>query len=264
MKRIKYFVTGRKGYIGNRLCELLNAPEITSCDLQDGTDFADLHNMNIQNFAHIAADATIVNRTKSAGEMFDNNAFKLITFLQNNNVTKLVFLSTGGAIYGERTEPAREEDANWEGCISAYAQSKYIAEQIIRRMHPNHVILRLGNVFGGDTSMRKGVLALDHFRNDDPIVVYGGNQTRDFVHVDVVCNAIIKAMHSDITGTFNIANGEPVKLRTLAERFAKERGVELIIKPHRGEEIVDVTLDVTKARKAGLIPLVTPVNDYTS
>jgi nucleoside-diphosphate-sugar epimerase len=204
---------------------------------------------------HLAAWASIIKSLDDPDGCLDNNGFKIIPFLTNNKIGRIIFTSTGGAIYGERKIPAKEEEAHWNGCVSPYAQSKYIGEQIIRNLCPNHVILRLGNVYGGNDDIRAEASALTCFRNDDPIVVYGGQQTRDFVTVDTVCNAIITAIGDPtIVGTFNIGTGEAKTIGDIAMDYGARRRVAVEFKPARPGEITDVALDTAKARSAGLIP----------
>lgn len=260
-------VTGSKSYLGSylmpMLCREFPTAAISVCDQKDGQDYRFLTGFEFDIVIHLGALSTIIDSGKRADELLDINAFGLLDFFKFNKVGRFIFPSTGGAIYGNRTTPAKEEEATWTGCVNPYSQSKYIAEKIIRSACPRHTILRLGNVFGGDMDGRTEALVLTHFKNDNPIVVYGGCQTRDFVHIFIVCQAIINAIKLDVSGTYNIANGESVKLVDLAKEFSKRRGVPFDFLPHRPEEMVDVALDVTVARKAKLIPKKVK-NDYFS
>jgi len=261
-------VTGSGGYIGTRLVahvrKAFPAADVLTCDVKRGQDYAKLTG-NVYDFVfHLGAISTVMDSFERADEMMATNALNLIPFFQNNRVGKIVFSSTG-AIYGNMIRPMREDEAKWMDCLCPYAQSKYVAEGIIRRMCPNHVIARFGNVFGGDYGPREEWLAPTHFMKDDPIILYGGTQIRDFVHVDVVCKALIEAARrSDVVGTFNLANGEGVRLVEIAEMFSKQRGVPIVYREHRQGDAVYVVLDVTKARQAELIPMEPPENDYTS
>jgi UDP-glucose 4-epimerase len=199
-----------------------------------------------------------------ADEMMATNALNLIPFFQNNLVKKIVFSSTG-AIYGNMTHPMREDEAKWMDCLCPYAQTKYVAEGIIRRMGPNHMIARFGNVFGGDYGPREEWLAPTHFMKDNPIILYGGTQIRDFVHVDTICKALIEAAkRPEVVGTYNLANGEGVRLEDVAKMFSEKRGVPLVYEKSRQGEAQYVVLDVTKARSARLIPGESSANDYWS
>ena len=251
------FITGVSGYIGQHLVKYLldrQTPELQfmQCDIKNGQDFSLISGAKFGTVVHLAAHSSVTQSLLNPDECLDNNALKLIPFLKNNSIGKFIFTSTGGAIYGNRLD-AQENDASWNGCISPYGQSKYLAEEIIRRLHNNYTILRLGNVYGGNDSDRLELAMHARFKKDNPIVVYGGNQIRDFVHVDTVCEAIFRAIHQDIRGTYNIGSGEGTRIMDIAVTIANERGVLMKHEPERTGEITHVSLNVTKARKEGLL-----------
>ena len=261
-------ITGSGGYIGTRLLEMVckEFPHaaIFDCDTKNKQDYARTRGYTFDVVFHLGAISTIMDSFARADEMMETNALNLIPFFQNNIVKKIIFSSTG-AIYGNMTHPMKEDEAKWMDCLCPYAQTKYVAEGIIRRMCPNHMIARFGNVFGGDYGPREEWLAPTHFMRDNPIVLYGGEQIRDFVHVDIVCKALIEAARRpDVVGTFNIANGEPVRLADVANLFSESRHVPIVYEKHRDGDASYVVLDVTKAREAGLIPKEPPANDYRS
>ena len=259
-------VTGSSGYIGTRLTTLVREAfpqsSVLTCDIKQGQDYAALSGNEYDIVFHLGAISTIMDSFARADEMMATNAFNLIPFFQNNKVGTFVFSSTG-AIYGEMTHPMKENEAKWMDCLCPYAQTKYVAEGIIRRMCPSHMIARFGNVFGGDYSPRKEWLAPTHFMYDNPIVLYGGTQIRDFVHVDIICKALIEAAkRPEVVGTYNLANGEGVRLEDVAKMFSEKRGVPIVYEKHRQGESLYVELDVAKAREARLLPKEPPVNDY--
>ena len=261
-------ITGSHGYIGTRLTTLVKeafpGALVDLCDIKQGYDYAAFRGWRWDVVFHLGAISTIMDSFTRADEMMDVNALNLIPFFQHNQIGKFVFSSTG-AIYGDMKHPMKEDEAKWMDCLCPYAQTKYVAEGIIRRMQPNHFIARFGNVFGGDYGPREEWLAPTHFMKDDPIVLYGGEQIRDFVHVDVICKALINAANRpEVIGTYNLANGEGVRLEDIARAFSVQRGVRLVYEPHRVGDAKYVVLNVDKARAAGLIPQEPPVNDYRS
>lgn len=258
-------VTGTDGYIGSHLYRAVRkrwpSANIFACDPKSGIDYKNLGGYSFDYVFHLGAISTIINSFEIADKMMEINALNLIPFLRNNKVGKIIFSSTG-AIYGETTHPVKEEEAKWTKCISPYSQSKYIAEGIIRRMAGRHIIARFGNVYGGDYG--NVMLSIPHFRKDNPIVLYGGQQIRDFVHVNTVCEALIRGAESRLSDTFNIANGVPARIDAIAKMYAEERGVPLVYKPIRPGDVTCSVLNVDKARAAGLLPSEPEVNDYHS
>jgi UDP-glucose 4-epimerase len=261
-------LTGSHGYIGTRLAQHLNRAFPDVClavaDKKIDVDYSKLEGNSYDYVFHLGAISTIMDSFARADEMMEVNALGLIPFFQNNKVGKIIFSSTG-AIYGDMKHPMKEDEARWMDCLCPYAQTKYVAEGIIRKMQPNHFIARFGNVFGGDYTPREDWLAPTHFMRDSPIVLCGGEQIRDFIHVDIICKALIEAAkRPDVVGTYNLAHGVGVRLEDIARAFSVQRGVLLEYKPHRAGDANYVVLNVDKAKAAGLIPQVAPENDYRS
>jgi len=246
---MKTLITGDKGYIGSHLAPLF--PGYEGCDWEDGFNYRDTHSGTWDVVIHLAAQVSVTESFRDPALYMVDNAFGVFQFLRENTVKRFIFISTGGAMYGDCIG-AKEEEARYDLCLSPYAQSKFIAEEFVRD-HPNHCILRLANVYGGDHSMRGEANVHAHFEQDNPIVVYGGNQTRDFIHIDDVVRAIKRAAESDVVGTFNIGSGVETPIIDLANEFSHRRGVSVEIKPARPGEVQYISLDITEAKEAGLL-----------
>lgn len=244
-------VTGSSGYIGSHLLNHF-AGAFERCDLKEGSDFANIQGRRFDVVIHLAAQSSVTKSVADPDECFDTNVVKLAVFLSNNIVGKVVFTSSGGTIYGNKFL-AKEEDVRWQDIVSPYGQSKYIAEKLIRK-NPSHVILRLGNVWGGNDEERDELLAHARFKKDNPIKIYGGNQVRDFIHIDTVCKAILKATYSTyVFGTFNIGSGFGQPVIAIARGYARQRGVPLVVENARQGEVDAVSLNIMKAKQAGLL-----------
>ncbi|MBS1843457.1 MAG: NAD-dependent epimerase/dehydratase family protein, partial [Actinobacteria bacterium] len=145
-------------------------------------------------------------------------------------VPRLVFASTGGAIYGEgegRTLPLPEDAVL--APFSPYGQSKQAAELYIalyeRLYSVSSVCLRLGNVYGPrqDPLGEAGVIAifcglLQEGRH--PTVFGDGLQTRDYIFVGDVVTAMLAAASSDLTGPVNVGTGIETDVLTLSHTLA--------------------------------------------
>src|SRR5579859_3454333 len=250
-------VTGHLGYIGSHFYEPFKML-CDRCDIKSGQDFGELSGNEFGVVVHLAASVSVTESFEHPDDYLNNNCFKLLKFLKNNTVHKIVFTSTGGAMYGDRVL-AKESDANWQNCKSPYAQSKFLAEEVIRSLCTNHVILRLANVFGGNQSIRGEASVHAHFAQDEPIKVYGGKQTRDFIHVSQVVNALHYAINNNVRGTFNIGSEQETAILELAQQFSSKRSVPIQILPARSGEVERVSLDCSAAKAAGFFSQDSPI-----
>lgn len=146
--------------------------------------------------------------------------------------TKVVFSSTGGAIYGECDGPAAEAHAR--APLAPYGVSKLAAEEYIaaynRLYGTSHVALRYGNVYGPrqDPHGEAGVVAIfmNALRDGKTARIYGdGSQTRDYVFVgDVVAATLAAAGHDG--DVFNVGTGTETSVVELYERIQRVTGIE--------------------------------------
>jgi UDP-glucose 4-epimerase len=171
--------------------------------------------------------------------------------------TKLVFSSTGGAIYGECDGPAAEDHPR--APLSPYGVSKLAAEEYIaayNRLHgSSHVALRYANVYGPrqDPHGEAGVVAIfmNALRDGSTPRIYGdGSQTRDYVFVgDVVAASLAAADHDG--GVFNVGTGTETSVVELYARIQRVAGVERAaeLAPLRAGELQRSVLDPSLAAR---------------
>ncbi len=171
---------------------------------------------------------------------------------------QLVFSSTGGAIYGERTSPA-PEDARREP-LAPYGTSKLCGEEYLatynRLYGTSHVSLRFGNVYGPrqDPHGEAGVVAifLGLLRAGDAPKIFGdGRQTRDYVYVGDVAHATLAAV-GQAGGVFNVGTGIETSVIDLfaACRTVADVEVEAEHAPARAGELQRSVLDPSLAASA--------------
>ena len=175
---------------------------------------------------------------------------------------RVVFISTGGAIYGEGAGQDLPFD---EGApiapLSAYGQSKFAAEgylALYERLYGLHgVSLRLGNVYGPrqDPLGEAGVIAIfcGKLASGGRPTVYGdGSQTRDYIYVGDVVSAALAAASSDAGGAINIGTGIETDVIELAAMLAKLGGrddFEPELAPARTGEVQRIALDPGRAER---------------
>lgn len=181
---------------------------------------------------HLAAQIDV--RLSVNDPVFDNqiNAVGSLRVLEQcrlNNVRKLVFVSTGGAIYGDNEEiPTTESAPTYP--LSPYGIHKLTTEKycnFYREVYGlDYTILRLANVYGPRQYKggEAGVIAIfiDRAISNQFCTINGdGLQTRDYVYVDDVVVALDKARSVYFQGEINIGLGQEITLLDITAALDK-------------------------------------------
>jgi UDP-glucose 4-epimerase len=175
---------------------------------------------------------------------------------------RIVFVSTGGAIYGEGEGQRLPLDESTPiAPLSAYGQSKFAAEgylALYERLYGlSGVSLRLGNVYGPrqDPLGEAGVIAIFCGRlraGERPTVFGDGTQTRDYIYVGDVVAAALAAAASEFSGPINIGSGIETDVMELARLLSEIGGVddfEPELAPPRAGEVQRISLDASRAER---------------
>src|SRR6478672_4787015 len=164
---------------------------------------------------HLAAQADVRVSVERPDFDADVNVVGTLHVLEaaRRNQTKVVFSSTGGAIYGECDGPADEDHAREP--VAPYGVSKLGAEEYLaaynRLYGSDHVSLRYGNVYGPrqDPKGEAGVVAIfmNRLREGGTPKIFGdGTQTRDYVYVGDVVAASLSAAEHGGGGVLNVGS----------------------------------------------------------
>ncbi len=177
--------------------------------------------------------------------------------MASRNVKVLVYASSA-AVYGEPLElPVREDHPL--NPVNPYGASKVAGEAYVKAYSNVYgykpVILRIFNVYGpGQTKSYAGVIEefKRRIRRGQPLAIYGdGLQTRDFIHVFDVVEAIVKAIEvEEARGVYNIGSGRAITIRELAELMASiagRRDLEIHYAEPRSGDIRRSQADISKA-----------------
>jgi UDP-glucose 4-epimerase len=278
---VAVLVTGGAGFIGSHVVEALaargedvvvldnlssgkrgNLPDdidLVEGDLRDGLSGLFTRVKPTVCF-HLAAQIDV--RVSVAQPDFDAdvNVLGTVKVLEaaREQGTKVVFSSTGGAIYGECEGPAPEDAPRRP--IAPYGTSKLAAEEYLstynRLYGTGHVSLRYGNVYGPrqDPLGEAGVIAIfcgKVLAGGRPTIFGDGRQTRDYVYVGDVARANLLAAESDAGGPFNIGLGEEVDVLELVEALRPHGadGFDPEHAPERPGEVRRIALDCSRARE---------------
>ncbi|BAN36200.1 NAD-dependent epimerase/dehydratase [Sulfuricella denitrificans skB26] len=191
---------------------------------------------------------------------------QLMHALDSYPTIPLVYLSSGGVIYGNpETLPVTEEHGLVP--LSYHAAGKAAAEHflgVFARQGHRVIILRPSNAYGPGQPFKTGFgvipTLLEHLLRGTPMEIWGDGETvRDYLYIDDLVEACLKALHHPASGTFNVGSGEGHSLNELcrlAERVTS-RQLELHYRPARGGDVKAVVLDVDRIRREmGWVPQV--------
>ncbi len=247
---MRAIVTGGAGFIGSHVVDALVArgDEVAVIDSlvhgskENVSAGAELHVRDIREplddlfdavrpeaVFHLAAQADVRVSVENPVEDADVNVVGTIRILEgaHRHGAQVVFSSTGGAIYGECQEPAREDAATEP--LSPYGTSKLAAEEYLRSYNrlygTRHISLRYGNVYGPrqDPHGEAGVVAifLGALSRGEQAKIFGdGAQTRDYVYVGDVARATTSTLGQD-HGVFNVGTGRETSVVELYELCAR-------------------------------------------
>jgi UDP-glucose 4-epimerase len=187
----------------------------------------------------------------------------------DGSVRKVIFSSTGGALYGEPDVVPCDEDHPIRP-LSPYGTSKFAFEQYLatfdRTFGLHYTTLRYANIYGPrqDFFAEEGrVVAIFASRmlQGKPVTIDGdGNQSRDMLHVGDVATANLAALERGDGGTYHISTGIPVTVNDLCRKLSllTEYKVEPRIGPARKGDVYRIALDNSRAaRELGWSPQIT-------
>jgi UDP-glucose 4-epimerase len=255
--------TGRRG---NLDAGLAAGAELVELDIRDGAELAATAAEKRPDVVfHLAAQIDV--RKSLVDPAFDaavnvGGTANVLEAARGAECGRVVFVSTGGAIYGEGDgqQLPLGEDAPIAP-LSAYGQSKFAAEgylALYERLYGlSGVSLRLGNVYGPrqDPLGEAGVIAIfcGLLRSGGRPTVFGdGKQTRDYIYVGDVVSGALAAAESAVTGPVNLGTGVETDVLRLAEALGRLGGVESFepeFAPSRTGEVQRITLDAARAQR---------------
>ncbi len=211
---------------------------------------------------HLAAN-TSVTEPLAGSDIVDvnfNGTARVLEACAKNNVGHFVYASSA-AVYGEAMMLPIPEDHRLQP-ISLYGRSKLAEEKLVASFQESGRIssaisLRFFNVYGdGQNSRYAGVITkfAQRLSKGLPPIIYGnGKQTRDFVSVKDVVDAIILAMQTttDVSGEFNIGTGSATSIKELAKEMTDIFGLDVdpIYEKAKPNEIIHSCADTTKSKK---------------
>lgn len=212
---------------------------------------------------HLAAQIDVrvsVARPIHDAEINIHGSLRVMEACVKSGVKKLVFSSSGGAIYHAPEILPTPETAPTTP-LSPYGVAKLVFELYLRSASHNYglkyVALRYANVYGPRQDLKGeagviGIFSKKFLAGECPTIYGDGKQTRDFVFVDDVVGANILAMKKDATGVFNIGTGKETSINEIEKMIRSAAGAKMKCArgPAAAGEERRSSLDATAAKKA--------------
>jgi UDP-glucose 4-epimerase len=266
---MKAVVTGGAGFIGSNLVDELVArgdevvvvDDFSSGKRENLDTAAELREHDVREpfsvdadvIFHLAAQADVQTSMKRPAFDAAVNVVGTVNVLEASPGAQVIFASSGGAGYGEVTEPADEQAPFLP--LSPYGIAKKCGEEYLagwNRIHgSSHVALRFGNVYGPrqDAGLEGGVVAifLERMARGDETVIFGdGGHSRDFVYVSDIVGALLAAVGRG-GGPYNVGTGEDTSVARLHAACAAVAGSTAAARhePARLGDVVRSALDVS-------------------
>lgn len=282
---MRILVTGGAGFIASHVAEAYLAAghrvaivdNLSTGKRENLPNGADFHEVGIHDEAferviadfrpevvsHHAAQASVkVSAGDIAGDLMANGGAtaRVADLCVRYNVGKLIYSSTGGALYGNPEALPVPEDAPIEP-VSNYGVSKRVGELYIdlmaRTRGLNATILRYANAYGPrqDPHGEAGVVAIFTGRMlaGEPCTIDGdGEQVKDYIYVGDIARANVTALTRGDGRTLNIATGYGLSVNTIFQELAAATGYEQLpaFGPPRPGDVRRIWLDWAAARES--------------
>lgn len=255
-------VDHKKDYFCSAIVDELKNVKIVESDFSEETDFDVLLNEQEVVYHLVSSTVPSTSNQQISQELVANVIVtsKMLEACVRNGITKVVFISSGGTVYGKESNcPLQETTAT--NPISSYGIQKVTIEKLLYLYQYlyglDYRIIRLANPYG-PFQRPNGVLgAVTTFTyqalKGEEIVVYGdGTIIRDFIYIDDAVRAILTIVNNENKHrTFNLGCGYGTSIQRVLETIQEVLNVKLNItyKPSRKVDVPVNYLDISRYEK---------------
>lgn len=273
---MKILVLGGSGFIGrNLIYRLKNEHELIIFSNADNPQIANDFEFVVGDFTNSELVSSILNDVdlvihmvsatvpssisyKDDIEINIMGSLQLFDLMVQNDVNKIIYFSSGGAIYGNPINNPVKEDSPLKP-ISSYAISKMVIERYLelynRKYGLRSLVIRPSNPYGPGQSVSgsQGVIArvMYQIKNEETISLIGGGRAiRDFIYIDDLIDITQKMINDFKDGIYNVGSGIGYSIESLIRLIEKVSGKNAIVKkiPARPQDVDSIVLDIQKVK----------------
>jgi len=209
---------------------------------------------------HLAAESGVDTSLEKPRESFNTNVNATFNYLESSRINKIkrFIFASSCAVFGDSKPPYNENLAR--NPISPYASGKLgietFCESYSNVFNLNTTILRFSNAYGNYSKHKKSVISkfIQDIIKNKPLNINGdGSITRDFIHVDDICDAIYKCIKSKKgLQIYHVATGKETSINSLVglmKKIFKKYNKNNIVIKYKKERVGDMQKNYSSISK---------------
>ena len=261
---IKVAITGSRGFLGKHLVSRLkntyNSIKIIEINFDLGYDLLDKDSLNSIKFfdvlIHLAAKSYVPDSFRNPRSFYKTNVLGTLNALELCRKFNAKMIFTSSYVYGSpiylpinEVHPLR--------AFNPYAQSKLIAEDLCHAYNRDFdipsVIFRPFNIYGKGQKEHFLIQSIINQAKTGKIMLKDSRPKRDYIYIDDIVSAYIKAINYSFNGVevFNLGSGVSTSIKGLTKIFLKNIDNDFTIKfseERRKNEVLETLADIKKAQ----------------
>jgi UDP-glucose 4-epimerase len=256
-------VIGSKGFLGRALVAALRAADLSVVEFPSTRPFLRSDGLPTDELAGASAVCYLASRINPGIAERDSAAaaahiatLRRLTRALVGSGARLIYPSSGGTVYDTDREPPYRETSPLKP-IGRFGAAKIEVERLLSEAPGvEDVAMRISNAYGPGQRTGTGLGVIAHWlaaaSEGEPLRLFGAPETtRDFIYIDDVCDAFLRAISSDAPPAIvNIGSGIPTTLAEVAEIITDiVAGAEIVHEPDRGFDVARSWLDVSLAKQ---------------